>query len=119
MIYMADIYKSRNGFRQTSRVIVALTCIVMYAMATAHWALSLRMILADDTGSQVLQTATSECLENMAEGEACTLTLDDVFSSLGPIGRSCETTSLLIVNVSVKPRSDRLNCSSNLSVRFC
>lgn len=73
----------------------------MYAMATAHWVLTLREIFADNAGSLALQSATSDCLENLSEGEACMLTLQDVFNFLGPEGSSCETTSLLIVNVSV------------------
>lgn len=111
---MADIHERRNGHRQKSRIVIALACIVMYAMATAHWVLSLRTTLANDAASQTLRSTTSDCLKNLAEGETCTLTQSDIFDSLGQLESSCETTSFLFVNVSVNSCNICLNCSFSI-----
>ena len=71
---------------------MALLCLVMYAMATTHWVLTIRGLFLNYTSLRAVGKATSSCLESLTGGDSCALTHDVIDELMPLIGSSCETT---------------------------
>jgi hypothetical protein len=71
----------------------------MYAMALAHWVLTLHTLHVEDHGSSEIAIESLECLADAIDGTGCSFTSDDIAALLGPGSEVCANTALLNVNV--------------------
>ncbi|EKM61611.1 uncharacterized protein PHACADRAFT_204776 [Phanerochaete carnosa HHB-10118-sp] len=104
LIVLSTFILLHNGLKRISRVVVAFICMLMYAMAAAHMAISVRYAFRDATASTSIQTIASQCVNELADGGSCSTDLSmptDGVLAVGVVAMSssCTTTALLIVNI--------------------
>ena len=79
-----------------------LVCIAMYAVATTHWAYTLRALILEQQSARDLLDITSSCLATVVGGSACSIGVDALQSSSPRQVDPSLPTALLSVNVRLR-----------------
>lgn len=105
------IISSQTGVRSVPRIMVMLTCTVMYAMAAAHYFIALDGLVRVNNTSQKFLDLFIGCMDTLDDSTAykCQLQLFNNPTSTFP--SDCPSSALLLVNVSLFSRG----CCKKLS----
>ncbi|EKM60790.1 uncharacterized protein PHACADRAFT_203941 [Phanerochaete carnosa HHB-10118-sp] len=98
LVILSTFILLRNGFKQMSRIFVALICVTMYAMAATHFALTVRTAFLNASISMSQLDVASQCLWELSEGMYCSESIDSMLTGAVQQG-TCIPTSLLTVNI--------------------
>lgn len=96
---IASVLLIATGARSVSKKLMLLVCIVMYAMATTHWALSLRTLILQQRFARMLLSTTSSCLSTVLDGAPCPPGLAALQNQLPGQVNPALPTALLSVNI--------------------
>lgn len=99
-------FSRRNGLRVPAKLLVMVTSIAMYAVAAAHFALTVSWLFLDAENSSTALSMGLSCLDNISVGAPCLVQdyLDSVANSTYDpslqSGNDCAPGALLTVAVS-------------------